>query len=115
VTIFDRRFPMHLLYYSAPYFRRDLTVAILAALEHEVPERDSKGNAVDAAAAPATVTGECSSNIPLRSSRSREGGRKRGSGSQETCLALSSCFRSGCAGIAVTRCDDTVGVVAGLH
>jgi hypothetical protein len=29
VTIFERRFPMAVLYYSASHFRRDLTVAIL--------------------------------------------------------------------------------------
>jgi hypothetical protein len=61
VTIFDNRFPMLLLYYRASDFRRDLTVAILVPLEHEVPARDAKGNAVNAAAAPATVAGERSS------------------------------------------------------
>jgi hypothetical protein len=30
VTIFDKRFPMQLLYYSASDFRRELTIAILA-------------------------------------------------------------------------------------
>jgi hypothetical protein len=52
---------MLLLYYRASDFRRDLTVAILVPLEHEVPARDAKGNAVNAAAAPATVAGERSS------------------------------------------------------
>src|SRR3982751_6554459 len=43
----------------------------------------------------------------------REGGRKSGPGSQETCLAMSSCVRPGCAGcMRDDRLRRRVGVVA---
>jgi hypothetical protein len=54
------------------------------------------GTRCETAAAPATETGERTSNDPLRP-WPWEGRRKPRPGSQDTCLAPSSCYQPGCA------------------
>ena len=59
---------------------------------------NEKGTRLEFAAAPATVTGERSSDTPLRLCGLGKADESADPASQETCLAPSSCFRPGCVG-----------------
>ena len=77
-------------------FRREwefrLTEAIAKNIEYRTPYKVAKQDKADT-----VLTGEVSSTCLLGMSPGKADGSQR-TGSQETCLAPSSCFRTGCGG-----------------